>query len=33
MNIKKIYRMLYRKIIGKFNPVKYAKKIGVNCGG
>lgn len=25
--------MLYRKIIGKFNPVKYAKKIGVNCGG
>lgn len=28
--IKRIYRGLYRRIVGKINPVKYAAKIGVN---
>lgn len=28
--IKKIYRYFYKKIVGKINPSKYAKKIGVN---
>ena len=27
---KKIYRFIYKSTIGKLNPVKYAKKIGVN---
>ena len=30
--IRKIYRALYKKIVGRFNRVKYAKKIGVNFG-
>ena len=30
--IRKIYRALYRKTVGRFNRVKYAKKIGVNFG-
>lgn len=30
MILKKIYRTLYRIICGKFDPVRYAKKIGVN---
>ena len=28
--IRRIYRKLYAAIIGKFSPVKYARKIGVN---
>ena len=28
--IRKIYRKIYSTIIGKINPVKFAKKIGVN---
>lgn len=32
MNIKKIYRYLYKQIIGKISPIKFAKKIGVNMG-
>lgn len=28
--IRRIYRKLYAVIIGKFSPVKYARKIGVN---
>lgn len=32
MNIRKIYRYLFQQIIGKINPIKYAKKIGVNMG-
>ena len=28
--IKKIYRKIYKSIIGKFKPMKYARKIGVN---
>lgn len=30
--IRKIYRYLYKLIIAKFAPNKYAKKIGVNLG-
>ena len=30
--IRKLYRMLYKKTIGRLNRVKYAKKIGVNMG-
>lgn len=33
MEIKKIYRIIYRKFVGTLNPVKYAKKIGVNIRG
>lgn len=32
MKIRKIYRFLYKTIVGKINPLKYAKKIGVNMG-
>lgn len=32
MTIRKIYRYLYKTIVGKINPLKYAKKIGVNMG-
>lgn len=32
MKIRKIYRFLYKKLVGKINPLKYAKKIGVNMG-
>ena len=32
MLFKKIYRKLYKSIVGKISPVKYAKKIGVNMG-
>lgn len=31
--IRKIYRKLYAIIIGKIDPIKYAKKIGVNFSG
>ena len=33
MKLRKIYRILYKKTIGKLNPVKFAKKIGVNISG
>lgn len=33
MKLRKIYRFLYKIIIGKLNPIKYAKKIGVNIQG
>ena len=33
MKIRNIYRIIYRKLIGNLNPVKYAKKIGVNMTG
>lgn len=32
MKIRKMYRFLYKTIVGKINPLKYAKKIGVNMG-
>ena len=32
MTIRKIYRFLYKTIVGKINTLKYAKKIGVNMG-
>ena len=31
--IRKVYRYIYRLIIGKYKPIKYAKKIGVNLKG
>ena len=30
--MKKWYRKLYKLIVGRKNPVRYAKKIGVNFG-
>ena len=30
--LRKIYRRLYKETVGRFNRVKYAKKIGVNMG-
>lgn len=33
MKFKDLYRIIYRKIVSKTNPVKYAKKIGVNITG
>ena len=30
--IRQIYRILYKKTVGRLNRVKYAKKIGVNMG-
>ncbi len=33
MNFKTFYRIVYRKTVGTFKPVKYAKKIGVNVNG
>lgn len=33
MKIRKLYRYFYKLIVGKLNPVKYAKKVGVNMGG
>ena len=33
MNLRKVYRVLYRKIIGNLDPLRYAKKIGVNIRG
>ncbi|MBQ2734908.1 MAG: acyltransferase [Clostridia bacterium] len=30
--IRKIYRALYKKTVGRLNRVKYAKKVGVNMG-
>lgn len=30
MGLKRYYRFLYRKVVGGFNPLKYARKIGVN---
>lgn len=33
MNFKAFYRNVYRVIYGKFHPIKYAKKIGVNFKG
>ncbi len=32
MILKRAYRMLYRVIVGTYDPVKYAKKVGVNMG-
>ena len=32
MTVGKLYRKLYKMIVGRKNPVKYAKKIGVNFG-
>lgn len=32
MKIRPIYRAVYAKTVGKLNPMKYAKKIGVNMG-
>lgn len=33
MKLRTIYRILYKKTFGKINPVKFAKKIGVNISG
>lgn len=33
MSIRRLYRILYRKVVGNLNPVRYAKKIGVNTKG
>ncbi len=33
MNLRKLYRIIYKNIVGRLNPVKYAKKIGVNIAG
>lgn len=33
MKIRNIYRFIYKHIICRSNPVKYAKKIGVNFNG
>lgn len=33
MKLRKLYREIYRVIVGKRNPVKYAQKIGVNMKG
>lgn len=33
MTIRGLYRILYKKTFGKLNPVKFAKKIGVNING
>ena len=33
MNFRKIYRSFYKHVWCRGNPVKYAKKIGVNCKG
>lgn len=33
MSLRKYYRIIYRMIYQKINPVKYARKIGVNMGG
>lgn len=30
---RKIYRVIYKKVVGNINPQKYAKKIGVNIQG
>lgn len=32
MKLRKIYRFLYRSIVSKTNPLKFAKKVGVNMG-
>lgn len=32
MKVRRIYRYLYKQLVGKINPLKYAKKIGVNTG-
>lgn len=33
MNLRKIYRVMYKMIVGRINPIKYARKIGVNMKG
>lgn len=33
MKLKDLYRIIYRKIVSKTNPIKYAKNIGVNITG
>ena len=33
MIVKSIYRLLYKKIVGNMNPIRYARKIGVNMNG
>ena len=32
MTFKTLYRIFYRKTVGKLKPIKFAKKIGVNVG-
>ena len=32
MKLRKIYRFFYKTVVKKINPIKYAKKIGVNFG-
>ena len=32
MKLRKLYRFLYKSIVGRINPVKFAKKVGVNMG-
>lgn len=32
INIRSIYRKIYKHIVKKINPVRYAKRIGVNMG-
>lgn len=32
MNLKSIYRLIYKKTWGKLRPVEFAKKVGVNFG-
>lgn len=32
MNLKSIYRLIYKKTLGKLRPVEFAKKVGVNFG-
>lgn len=31
--IRGFYRLLYKKVVGTLNPIKYAKKVGVNFHG
>lgn len=31
--LRKLYRVFYRKIVGNLDPLKYARKIGVNMNG
>lgn len=33
MKLRKLYRTIYRIIVGRKNPIKYARKIGVNMRG
>lgn len=33
MELRRIYRGLYRRIVGRMYPIKYARKIGINMKG